>query len=252
MLDDRTAMLSCNGRLLRLSGGEGLGAQVLSALRSPADYVATDSESKEIHQMLEALGLTRPVEAAPPRHRLQIVHGSAHSAAEVDPASMLSGLGYTVCSDEAWPAGLDLADAGDGEDPVVVALGCTDWELYELNRRMLAGKRKWMFCSFDGAKFTISPLLQHAATPCFACLRLRRLGSLLSLEPNALFEACSQAGAPDYFSPYAPPSWALHMAMAGVARALEDTHDFMVVDCRTAASTTLGVMEVHDCMECGE
>jgi hypothetical protein len=251
-MDDRTAMLSCNGRLLRLTGEEGLGADVLSALRSPADFVVKDAESKEIYQMLDALGLTRRVEEPAPRCRLQVIHGSAYAAEEAAPGRLLASLGYTVCSEGPYIAGADLPEAGNGEVPVVVALGCTEWELYELNRRMLAGKRKWMFSSYDGSKFTISPLLEHTATPCFACLRLRRLGSLLSLEPNALFEAHSQMRAPDYFSSYAPPLWALHMAMAGVARALEDTHDFLVIDSRTATSTTLGVMKVHDCMECGE
>lgn len=251
ILDDHTAMLSYKGCLLRVTGESGTARQVLVALKSMDTILFGNEQLVKIYRMFRALGASEVHANTESKPSLVLIFGSSYSTDGVSPSRILEGLGFQIDAELEYEQ-ISEQSAVDFPSALLIAIACTEWELYKINRSMLAQGRRWLFTSFDGNRFTVSPILQNQKTPCFACLRLRRLGSLHSVEPNALFEAHHQTGEPTFYIPHKPPSWAIQMITGAVARAISETNDFFILDCRTAASSTQEIMKLQNCIECGE
>ena len=136
-----------------------------------------------------------------------------------------------------------------------IATGLSTYQLYQLNKVLVAQRLPWIFVSFDGGKMVVSSLIVPGKA-CFACLRLRQLGTLHSIEANASLEHYLESRPADISTAQSIPRWAECMSAAMVSRSVAANGRYMqhfaVLDIATGEVQCLEISRLTDCDICGE
>jgi len=84
------------------------------------------------------------------------------------------------------------------EDTILVAIGLSNAELHKLNKAAVDFQFKWIYAAFSGNRIVVSAIHNHRKSPCFACARLRRLGSVDDIISGSILEANLMKNLPMY------------------------------------------------------
>lgn len=182
--------LACTAILKAYSGATGTTeeeaiARGLEAFDGNSNEARADMQAliNELRNQGVLVPVVEPTVPAPLTHFCTILVCSP-CLYEIPPT--LAALGLPVI-------GVPLEDTEEAleahQNSVVVALGLSDADLHRLNRAMLAAGRPWIFATTMQEISYVSSILSGGPAPCFACLRLQRLGTLEDLPPNGAMEA---------------------------------------------------------------
>lgn len=148
------------------------------------------SDFEQLLRLFVSTGSVKPVQTACFKPGFRKLHLLLPAPLVAGAAGLNLGIPAQV---QAWPEnpeeGLAQIEVA-AEDPqsLLAAYGLEDVDLHRINRWALRHRKPWLFVTHFGQRSYFSPVLGFSDAPCYACLRIQRMGALASPAPNALHE----------------------------------------------------------------
>lgn len=191
----------------------------------------------------------------------RVTPGSQHSATSravtisVEETSQENGKGRIELMADSFQDILATLLQSVTDYDLVSVCGLDEFHLHTINQIMLEQNLPWLFMVESAGKWIISPVLRTGETPCYHCLRMRRLGSIQDVLPNAVLAQRLTESAPEIPCHMGlTPSERLALTSQFIRKLSLDAAGtgslFSVVSAEGALASTMEIMRMPDCFAC--